>query len=258
MAGYTLYIPGIQGADNENLARVGIGDLARDRGPAWAEVLTNGPDGGKGMLCAWRNGNLTHDAHLCVHTDLAWTPAPPDPDRELEGGRYWIGIDQKRPLEPEDIERKKCESSNAVALCDERMWKIPVAEKLPHRHGIDPTTGERVRRVSPQYADFWETSQEYAVQVFSEMDAIDILREAKPNMPLDEMQVEFAFCDVWTYVAYAMAINYRINDEILDRLELLDDASSVRVICATIDMPAIVEVRDQKKTDGDTITIPVS
>jgi len=258
MAGYTIFIPGVQGANNEHLQHVGIESLAVDRNPEWAEVIQGGPDGGRGMLCAWRQGNLDHDAHMSMHSDLEWTPAPPDIEKELPMGRYWIGIDTVRKCRPDDIERNQRQMSNAVELCDKQVWAVPIAERLPHRHGIDPTTGDKVRRVAPEYRDFWDASQDYAIQVFQEMDALDILKAAKPDLAPKDVQVEFAFQEVWTYALFALSINYRLNDALMDRLELLDDASTVRVICATIDMPSIIEVRDQKKTDTDSVRMSVS
>lgn len=252
MASYLIYIPGIQGAKNEHLDELGLQSLRADKNPEWLEVLQHGPDGGQGMIAIWREHDET-DPVFGMRDSQDWTESPPDIELGLKPGAYWIGIDQECPVLPADIERPNRHFSAQVKLCDDNWWAIPVAARLPHRHGINHKTGEKYRRVAPRFEDFWNMSEQYAVQILQEMDAAELIRERRPDISEEELTVQIPLEDVWDYCVFALGLNYRINDAIIDRLGLLDDTTMVQVTFATMDMAEILKTQDEQKKTGEVI-----
>ena len=187
MAHYCLYIPNCQGAKDDHLDRVGLGGLVGDdSGAEWADVLRAPPElgGGRGMLCSWRGGNAETDPHMSVHPDHVWVPAKPDEARGLEAGRFYFGHEPNRPVTPTDLARRKQFAGHWRQLADGQNWVIPVASKLPHRHGLNGQTGRFQRCVHPKYQAFYNRCDGYAAHIFEELDAMDILKERRPELSL--------------------------------------------------------------------------
>lgn len=249
MASYLIYIPGVQGAKNDHLEKLGLASLCVDSSPEWMDVLQHDPDGGHGLVACWRRAEDSNPS-FGVQDSQDWTASPPDPDLKLDAGAYWIGIERDRPVVPADLENTNRHYSAEVLLCDGNWWAIPIASRLPHRHGLNHHTGEKYRRVAPQYEDFWNYSEKYAAQILAEMDAVEIIKQRRPNMSDEELTTQVPLEDVWDYCVYELSLNYRISQSIVDRLDLFDDATMVKTVFATIDMAEILNFEnDQKKTD---------
>jgi|GEM_PF-3385983 hypothetical protein len=256
MAGYAIYIPNHHGGNLDCLREVGLEQLLAegDSSPEANDVLAGGPDGGNGVLIAWRKGDPATDPPMTPES-LDWTPAVPDPERELEAGRFYIGIDPARPVTPTDIARPKPMAGSFLELADGQAWRIPHARFLPHTCGLD-ASGHFARQVDPRFEAFWQASEQHAAQVFEALDLADVVRQVKPNEAPSEMDVTIVLEDSWRYCIDALAFNYRINADIATHLGIIDDTAISNIVFVTIDLPSVTEVRNQKKTELP-VTIPV-
>lgn len=240
---YVIYIPGIRGADPQHLARVGLDSLASDKPPEWIECLSSGPDGGFGMVAAWRTGNASKDVSFSL-SDKTWTKAPGD-------GKWWIG--EQQPITPDAIARQQPHPGVWVELADGRRWAVPVVNRLPHKYGIDGT-GSIVARGVNGFEAFCESAAKHATQLCRFLGEVDRLQAMDPGL-LIETEFEVTLPDTWRYCVDALAINYRLNDALVDHLGLLDEAAMIRIVSATIELPAILDVRREKKNRS--VFIPV-
>ena len=249
MAGYSIYIPRGPSPLAAALASVGLEQLLAegDPQPDASEVLDNGPDGGAGVLFAWRHGDPRTDPPMNVDGQT-WTPAKPNPERDLAADRFWIGTDPDRPVTPDDIARPHPMAGTFRPLADGQVWRIPQARFLPHPHGLDDE-GRFARRVDPRYEKFWTDSEIHAAKFFEAFDAADALRELKPDLTPEQLEVTITIEETWQYCIDALAMNYRLNADLVDHLGLLDDATMQDIVMVTINLPALSDIRAQKKTE---------
>jgi hypothetical protein len=252
MSSYVIYLPGVQGANPQHLDKVGLGGLCADGAPEFADILDGGPDRGSGLLAAWRTGNTATDPSFSV-ADFKWVPAKACKARGLAAKRFYFGVDPQRPVTPKCIERKNRSLGYNIDLRDGHSWHIPAAMKLPHTHGLNDD-GEFDRQVAEEYREYWQASEQYAVQFFKAIDQLDFLKQQRPKTDTT-LAVDFTLANAWEFACLSLAINYRVTPEIVDMLKLLDDVGMRNIIKAAIDLPVIFEVRGQKKTDD--LSIPV-
>jgi hypothetical protein len=256
MPHYSIYIPNVQGADNAHLERVGLGELCTDKGPEWCQVLQNGPDGGRGMVGMWRTNHPELDPLWGVQLDKQkWLPGPANKNGRKKGD-FWIGWETERPPKPDDLRRAKMHSGGYVTLRDGNHWLIPEAIQLPHLVGIDEDTGDVALQYSPEYESFCRASEQYAMLICQRIGALEQLRTQRPNIPEDQVAVDFVLADAWTYCCDAIALNYRVNAEVISLLKLLAKPHIVTVLAATIALPDILNVKNQKKKT-ERVSIPV-
>ncbi len=255
MAGYALYLPGVKGSDPNHLRRVGLDGLLLEGSPEFAEITEHGPDGKMGMMAAFCKGDIATDPPFTPKA-YVWQPAKACKRRELPEGRFFFGTVRDKPVAPRDILRKGVLTGlgKYVDLRDGNAWHIPEAVNLPHVHGLNGD-GEFERQVSEQYREFWEISKSYAVTFCEAIDQLEALKSSNPKNLNPELVIEFPLAEGWEYCCKALAINYRLTPELIDMLGLLDDVGARNIIKVTVGLWIILEVRDQKKTDG--ISIPV-
>lgn len=256
MAAYSIFIPGAVGANNAHFSRVGLDGLVDADSTEWSEAIGAIPfdSGAAGSLATWRPfGDPARDAALTFTEGQVWTPAKADEDRGLEAKRFWIGVDPDRPPRPEDLARKDQLPGEWTVLHDNQPWKIPVASRLPHVHGLNGA-GKFARQVSEEYREFYDRAEQYMVEIFRELDLEDALRGVMPAEELEEKindnLVPIPLEDGWEFSNIALALNYKLTPEIVDVLQLLDDTAMTAIIGAAINMVPILETRDQKKTDS--------
>ncbi len=257
-----LYFPGVRGASDDHLRAAGLADLVTktpggpdEPGPEWTEVLGRGPDGGRGMVCCWRTGDPALDpSPFGVALDRqTWKPVPSNAAKGLAAGRYWIGVESGRPVAPLALQRKGRYPGTPVKLLDGQEWIIPRAQAMPHRHGLN-ANGEHERRAVAAFEWFVAEAQRYSQIIFAELHALQVLRPSQSDLAGG---VQITLTAAWDYCCRVLALNYRLTPEMIDALELIDDAAMRSIICATIELPAIGEVRDQKKSSA-ALTIPVT
>lgn len=257
MAHYSIYVPGARGASDDHLRRVGLEGLAERGGTQWTEVIGRGPDGGIGSIATWTpTNNPEHDPLLGYYPDRQeWRPAEADAERGLEEGRYWFGFEPDRPPSPADLAYQQQIFGARVQLADGQAWIVPFASRLPHRHKL--TSGKWGRVVKEQYRDFFERCQRNAEVIFTVLDLQDFMVGRRAVAEASDELVKITIDDGARLCCDALAINYRLTPEIIDMLGLLDDRSMIAIIWTTIEMQDIVDVRDQKKTAEEFVTIPV-
>ena len=243
---YLLYFPGHTGITNEHLARAGLADLARDRAPEWFEPAGRGPDGGRGVYCTWRNGDAATDPPLDFHDGQQWQP--------VEGASYWIGFDRERPPRPEDLERKAPIAGYGVTLLDNRTWCVPSVSCLGQVARLKG--GRWITEVKPELAAFAERCGQYAGPIFAAADQLDLLQRLAPGKAPAEIKTDFTFDETVAFAVEALALNYRLNAAVADRLAIFDEENLGLIVKAAIDLPKIIEVGTQKKS-GARLSIPV-
>ncbi len=237
MASYLLYLPDCKGADSAHLDRYGLGELAADRAPEFAECFSFG----QGSLAYWHQNGVSPVLDTTLYD---WK----------KGKGFSLGVLKGQQVTPDAIQRDVVRPGYWIACADGQRWQIPAAAKLPHRHGLD-AEGEHTREVVAQYRDYWDKSQQYAVQFFQAIDAVDILRQSNPRLPIDEPQVTFTLADTWAFCCRALSINYRLTPEMVSLLGLIDDDSMSNIVKAAIDLMHLIDVKTEKKKE--VVGIPV-
>lgn len=239
MAGYLLFIPGHRGHDSKVLDSLGAADLV-DRGCApLLQTEHVGPTGKGGTLACWDHGGHPDLDPVRLYDPDAqtWRPAPAR--GELAEGRYWIGWETARPPRPVDLERDKTLQGRTVELADGNQWLIPIACQLPR------TWGASKSRIVNRYVGYFEAAIEAVTQwLFVSDDG----QGYGFRVPLD------AGLDggMGALVAQSLALNYRLNADVLDALELIDSDCVATVLDAITEGAALaraVQLVREKKTE---------
>lgn len=247
MAHYLLFFDKCTSGRQALLVDAGLASLC-DRQPHWFDV-PNGPDGKAGVACTWsiRGAQILADYST---EDVRWDPSP--------CGTYWVGVHERKPITPTDLERDKMVDGASALLADGNQWIVPVPRLMPHRFGMSTTTGQWERIIAREHKDYADLVTKYALQFFNEVDKLDLFKQLNPNTELpSDWKTEITIVDGILLVVRALEINYRLNDVLISTLGLLDDASMERVVCAAIELPLYREVEAQKKTLPSPVGIPV-
>jgi hypothetical protein len=246
MASYVIYIPGKSAANPQHLHEVGLGDILADgASPEFIDVQ-KGPDGGSGVLCGWRKGDLATDCHLGVHESQQWIAATEDPELELPAKRWWLGVELQRKVQPEDIERSELLKGQYVTLNDGASWLIPQVSLLPHN--LNKASDGKWRRFpKPQYASWIQRADEYFRKIAEETERVRILADEDPEIDPTQATFPVSINDGCQFACEALMINYRLAPDIISALDLLDDHAIAEVVVATIELDQILEVRELKK-----------
>ena len=257
---YLLYIPNLQGCSQDRLVELGLRPLIEQVGPEWKEV-EEGPDGNRGMLLTWVNKSSRYGPKFDPENQT-WTPAPATAGGATSEGDYWIGqyTGDNKPS-PSDLAHRNQFQGLDTTLADGNTWTIPVARKLPHRHALNPETGEHRRVIDSRYAMYWEVSTRTAIEVFRQLEMVEWIRDSElaGEMPADtaaEVTVENA----WDFVCQALSINYRLTPAIISELGLIDDSAMISCVIAALELPIIQALGgpSQKKNLPSPISVPLS
>lgn len=228
---YQIWIP--NATSLEALDRVGLSDLCRagESGPAITEFLASGPDGGAGLLVEFfGNTGKVNTSH--------WEPCWGDRKRGLAPGRFWWGFpagQERLSLAPTQLAFKSQVQSHSIRMADGQYWSVPNMVLLPHRLTLDPVTGESVRKIAPNWAHLYS-------RMTWAMSKCELAIEDDAVAYRDEC------CD---YLVEVLQVNYRVNRELVYRLELFDDDNWFQLVAWTVDrdrLRAIAEEVSQKKT----------
>ena len=284
---FSIFLPGKRGANLQHLADFGIEDLARDNGPDFVH-LSQGiePCRKPGMLATWRpKGGMAGDPPLDDHPDFTWHPSfvrPNDDDETLEEGRYFYGINHNDPPRPDDLKRLKQYDGYEYRMGDGKVWTIPSVQNVPHTYGLDRKTG-RARKLirDPRFHEYERRAAAHAGLVYGSADDIRYIshlygmndeefRQAAIDskyLPDDfsaetiekaDMQVAISFSEAWEQVIDGLSINYRLNDELVTILNLLDSDDLVSVCCCAAFDLELVREHVKKKEQGSQLEIDVA
>ena len=86
---------------------------------------------------------------------------------------------------------------------------------------------------------------------------MDAYRQLHPDQPMYDMTLSYEQEDAIQFAVDALALNYRINFDIQDHLELIDDKAIVSIISSVIELDVILEVHEEKKVVPSRVEIPV-
>jgi hypothetical protein len=243
---YSLYFPGAGGIDpRPHLQRCGLADLSRDKVPEVSR-LDRGPGGKPGLLAAWRKGDAATDPPLALTDTQDWQPCRPSKAVGLAQGDYWVGIDRAKPPTPDQLPRKQQHAGYWIQLADGQQWHCPAAAKLPHRHGL-AEDGSYGRRISPEFAAFFDQSHTFAAVMLQAFGRLELLQQLEGDKAPQSLKVDIDLAEAFAFCCQALALNYRLCPEIVDRLGLLNDDGIRNILRAAANLPVLIEVSEQKK-----------
>jgi len=283
---FKLYFPNAQGNTDEHFHRAGIGQLCRDCGPDWEDVI-DGPLGmGYGKVAQWKQQDPTLNAPDGIPEKFKWHPSPPT---ELYGekvakGAYYIGFDPNVPPGPSCLERTKQYHGSDVQLNDGRSWTIPAANLLPHTIAIDEDTGERVSEMEPEFARYCGSCAMHAAAFYSRHEQIALLnRFYKKQLSAEDMkQIQAMYDDknfdgiegvnpeelhfsiplddAVDHAHEALSLNYRITPHLAGLLKLLDNSAVITICLAAMDALELAEALKKNEPESPIIlpgTLPI-
>ena len=225
MSSYLVYIPGAISAKRTEAALedVGLAEII-DKEFAADVCDCRGPDGERGLLFRWQDQRRLD---LCPSINIQenhWTPAQADAQRGLPAKRFWLGRSKYKRVSPEALLRRRWHSGEDVLLDDGQAWTVPIARQLPHRHGMQG------RVVKSQYRAFFDRAMEYQQRALDLRNGVDVV-----------------LAGGWRFGVEALAMNYRVNADVIDWLELVTDANIMWLVGATFEMCATDATDAQKK-----------
>ena len=244
---YSLFFPDRVGSNEEHFTQVGL-DKLRGTGAQFVDLRGRGPGGKSGVYVTWqpfRDAQL--DPPLDYDPSWNWVPAKGSEAKKLEPERYWFGFNPNEQPHPVDLRFQEQQPGYLIELRDGNSWVIPAAPRLTSYDVGLNDKGEVEQWHQPQHQLFCERASELTRDIFSALDLVDVVRDAGDD-DLDRTPVPMDIHGAWEHCCEALGMNYRVTPEMIDHLGLFDSSNMARVLCATIDLPQIQEVRDQKKT----------
>lgn len=231
MAGLLVYLPGCE--DAKELAARGLGDLFDPSVDVIPTPVMSGPDGGAGCLITFCGAIPDTPREVNLETQ-EWREAPPN--GELAKGRYWLGFVKGAKPTPDELQRRELCDGELVTLRDGRQWVVPIADYMPKRLTIDPNTGREVREVAERHRAFvhWADSlyEYFLSDGFSKMLQKDLVVQIPDGL---------------AGVATALSKNYRVNRDVIDLLELVEDYEAFEVVKVATGLAATLRSLAEKK-----------
>jgi hypothetical protein len=238
---FKIWIPNERTAAALDL--VGLSDLLREgeAGPNFTE-FDKGPDGGPGILIEFPKSfsDPTGKWDVCN-----WEPCWPDVNRNLAAGRFSWGIPKVggfAALSPRDLALTNQVRGNDKILGDGRSWVLPCMVLLPHRFTWDPQTGKEAREIHPNWRKLYDRLK-WAYDVCLEV--------IHTGTPADGPKCR-------EYLSEILAVNYRVNAELINRLRLWDDENWWHLFGATTDLDTLIEIQDEVQKKRAVSTPPGS
>lgn len=253
MSAPLYFLPNVHGANPEHLDRAGLASFNRDGNVEFADTQC-GPNDQPGLLIRFTHGD-NRDTSWELTDQLDWHAAAADPRRELPAGRYHVGINPESPPDPEDLAYRSTFPGNLVVLHDMQQWLVPIASELPHTYGVD-VEGGLVRTIVEQYREFYERAAEIEATVFAEFRQVDFAEAAGAEIPAETTIAAASIEDGWRFVIEALALNYRLDADLVTHLRLLDERAALAVMCTVIEFPQIEATRLKKNAERS-LEIPV-
>lgn len=206
---FGVYVPQRRGEASSVLRSVGA-DWALDPSVTamGLDVIEGGPDGGGGLLVYFDRRGRLEPANVLAAIDLEaqeWQPAAPTGD--LPAGRYWLGVWKSQRPGPEDLQREEHADGIPLELRDGRQWVVPIADYLPKMLRLNRATGQQEERPSERHAEFIRRANELFRLLIGDGFQESVEKHLRVVIP-----------DGLRFAADALAINYRVNLDLLDML----------------------------------------
>lgn len=230
--GILVFLPDYEGSDvRAELTARGLGDLLDSNIDALPTSCRKGPSGGPGLLVTFYPGSTPREYDATTQT---WIGAPPD--GELAAGRYWLGYVTKAKPRPEDLQRPELIDGEPVALCDDRVWVIPCCEYAPKRLTRDRNTGDETRVVAAEHKRWVDWSNALYQLFVSEGFHAIVEKQSVVRIP-----------NGLAFAALSLAKNYRVNTDVVDLLQLIDEHKAFDVARVVTGMSIIERLCHEKK-----------
>lgn len=208
------------------------GHLARDRYSC--NPLAKGPDGGQGLL-------IVPEPHDGTPVERAEFVPEHQTWLQSERGNYWIGTDNDHPPTPAGLVRRRVVEGYEHELGDGNLWECPIIRRAIILPAVPCSysrmNGELTHEPLPEYAPIFQRTLRFASEY-----------AAGSNVPIP---------DQWELAIACLAINYRVGDEEVSLLRLLNDRTLKAVLDAAFDIPWLRAALDgsdtQKKRAWDSI-----
>lgn len=242
VSSYVIYLPGKQGANPEHLAAVGLGELAKERSPEFADCLDGTPDGSRGLLAAWRTGDTANDPPFDPRA-FEWQPAKADSTRGLEAARFWFGVERGKKVAPATLARRESIAGYPVELADGQVWRVACLDKLPRKLSLNDR-GRFVATVKPEHLGLVSQGEQFALQFFHAVGEIELLMASKPHLDPNAM-VEFTLENAADFAVDILKLNYRLTSEVADFLGILDQQAIIDIVKVSIELTALLKGRPE-------------
>lgn len=233
---FSLYLPGPGPATEAALRQVGA-DWALDSSVTPMFVgIDEGPDGVCGRLVYFEQRGRFSSKHLAA-VDLQaqrWEPAAPEGD--LPAARYWIGVWKDGAANPEDLQRANMVDGVPVELRGGQQWVIPIVDYLPQSVKLNRQTGEEELRPLPEHLSFVEKTNALFRYLIGDEFQERVAETFKVLIPKG-----------LSYAAEALAMNYRVNRDLVDMLDLIGEYEAAEIATITTGLK-LAETVDQKKS----------
>lgn len=263
MANFLLFVPGVAGADPEILRRIGLGDLLVDGGVSFADCQ-RGPSGRAGVLCWMDSRHRPLENNLPIRyrpEELEWTASVEDDGRPA--GRFWIGIDPARLPDHDALIRRRPYPGFSLGDAAGRLWTIPDSTRavtVPRRRA----SGKIEWEDSPDLEPYVEACRDVRENMVRELAIEELLPQIVESPTPDDVIDTLVNADdprVITVTEGAdivyrgLRLNYRLTDELIDMLGILDSQVLVRGICLAIGLPQLhADVNAKKKELVDSVS----
>jgi len=235
---YQIFLPGVSVTSPKALIDFGLESLCNPNPRMFngSIPMTDQP----GVICSWGN-------------------APDNLDPEWEWvacGDWWFGTNPADPPNPFDLKLGKVWPGVDVTLNGGFDWHVPFYRRVEHSFQVD-SDGEIFRGPVAEFAPFVERCEEMMQEIFSSLDLLDYARGDGERPAESEELKHVTITDGYLLAVDAVALNYRLNRQIATLLNLFGDLEVLRVLTNIIELPKILEERDQeafkKKQDFDVV-----
>jgi len=224
---FQIYVPGRFSCTKEESKKLGITELMEEGTQTLTETQL-GPDGKSGYLLGWEmRGGMEAIAPNYNAEKQTWFPAQAVEEEDLAEGRYWYGFYNERPVTPETLQKEKTFASMPVTMCDGNEWLVPIADFLPH------TWTRKGKVIKKEFENYSNLAQEYFDKIST----------------YDQKGISFQVKGGFEFCCLGLALNYRITEDIVEGLKLIDDDTFLAFAMASVELDVLQIINDQKKTE---------
>jgi hypothetical protein len=227
---YQLFLPNQRGQNSALLQEIDCGNLV----PGAEFCEGEGPEGQRGVFIAWRR--------IGQRADMGYQPARQDWFRSL-CGRYWFGLWTDRPLTAELLARPETQDGPRLTLGNGEQWMVPSLDTFP-RVIVSIADDQVELRLTKRWdahgrrclawRDRLVTRAQQEIDAIEEFGSIEKIPE-----PVRRDFEPMFFPDMYAFAVEALAINYRVRREIVDRLELITTNNVAGIVQAACGLPIL-------------------
>ena len=140
---------------------------------------------------------------------------------------YWLGHFTGRAPGPDFFAREEPIPSGLVELGDGHHWLVPIARHVPQSWGRG---GRRV--VLPAFEAFCEATERFYHWART----------------VDPVAGAAAPAETWDFLCQALALNYRLTEDVVEHLGLLTNLTWLPAVFCTMEFDLVKAIEHQKKT----------